>query len=75
MIEQVRESVAERLKTVVSVEKYYQISSLEELPKRKVNNCFTRHTYSALVAPLVPFEKFSMNRTQFFSNGTAVPPL
>ena len=30
--------------------------------------------YSALVAPLVPVEKLSMNRTVFFSSGTVVPP-
>ena len=30
--------------------------------------------YSALVAPLVPVEKLSINRTVFFSSGTVVPP-
>ena len=30
--------------------------------------------YSALSAPLVPVEKFSTERTVFFSRGTLVPP-
>ena len=42
---------------------------------RKYLVCTQRsNEYSALVAPLVPVEKLSINRTVFFSSGTVVPP-